>query len=211
MANQLACTIHCSTPISAIQYNAPTKKYIIDHNGSQSIVHHLILATNAYEAQKLLALIPDTQNFADSLEHYRLFFKTTVAIHGDRRFMPKNGADWSVANIRYDGTNSALTICKPLMKEIPIFRSWITFAIGVPESNAMPQPLYDLKHFYHPKVNQDYFNAQKAIAKLQGIDNCWIAGFYTQDVDSHNSAILSAINIAKKLAPTSERLLALTS
>jgi uncharacterized protein len=175
---------------------AQSKKYDVDH---------IILATNAMIAKNLLKNIDCAQSIAHVLGSIEYFY-TTIAIHGDRRFMPTNESDWSTVNIRYDGINSALTICKPWMKEAEIFRSWITYPVGVPMQNAMPNPLYDLRHFYHPKITHDYFIAQKEIAHLQGTNNLWIAGFYTHDVDSHNSAIISAINIAKKLAPHSHRL-----
>ena len=171
---------------------------------------HLIIATDAYEAAKLLKNIPHASQLSASLNTQE-YLPTTIAIHGDRRLMPIKQEDWSIANIAYDGKNSALTICKPYMQEIPLFRSWITYNLGLPSNNPMPEPLYDIKKFYHSKVNSTYFKLQKDIALQQGNNNLWIAGFYTHDVDSHNSAIVSAINVAKKLAPKSSRLFALTS
>lgn len=200
--------IHYSCSIDKITFENDT--YTIKANGKQTTVDHLIIATNAHEAHRLLIDITHAAPLASILASIKYFY-TTIAIHGDRRLMPADEADWAIANIRYDGVNSALTVCKSWMREIPIFRSWITYTIGMPENDPLPQPLYAMKHFYHPTVDAAYFNAQTTIAELQGNNNLWIAGFYTHDVDSHNSAIVSAINIAKKLAPNSERLIALTS
>ena len=200
--------IHYSCSIDKITYENDT--YSIQANGKKTTVDHLIIATNAHEAHRLLIDIAHAAPLASILASIKCYY-TTVAIHGDRRLMPADEADWAVANIGYDGINSALTICKSWMREIPIFRSWVTYPVGMPEDNPLPQPLYALKHFYHHTLDAAYFNAQKNIAKLQGNNNLWIAGLYTHDVDSHNSAIVSAINIAKKLAPTSKRLHALTS
>lgn len=211
MASHLINTkIYCHSAITHITYD--NNKYIIyNENGKETYVNHLIIATNGHEASMLLKDI----SHAHELKKILLtidYFKTTIAIHGDKRLMPKNPANWSVTNIAYDGVHSALTVCKPFMKDIPVFRSWITYKLkGQLNENDLPHPLYAVKHFYHPKPNNAYFKAQNSLIPLQGNNNLWLAGFYTHDVDSHNSAIVSAINIAKKLAPHSERLIALTS
>ena len=202
-------TIYKSANITNITF--ANQQYTIHFNDQRTVhVDHLIIATNENQAAKLLKEIPHADQLRSILNTID-FFHTTIAIHGDRRLMPANQADWSIANIIYDGKNSALSICKPHMKEFPLFRSWITYNLGLPEDNPLPEPLYAIKHFDHSVVNPAYFAMQKNIVPLQGNNNLWLAGFYTHDVDSHNSAIVSAINIAKKLAPHSERLIALTS
>jgi predicted NAD/FAD-binding protein len=70
----------------------------------------------------------------------------------------------------------------------------------------MPEPLYAIATYYHPKVNLAYFQAQRDIARAQGRDNLWFAGLYTHDIDCHESAILSAINIGQRLDPQSGNL-----
>ena len=197
-----------ATEVTDINY--VNNEYLINAQGKNYYFDHIIVATNAMIAKNLLKNIAHANILAESLDSLEYFY-TAIAIHGDRRFMPLNESDWSVVNIRYDGVNSALTICKPRMQQTEVYRSWITYPIGVSPSDAMPKPLYDLKHFYHPKINYSYFAAQKELANIQGKNNLWIAGFYTHDADSHNNAIVSAIHIAKELAPRSHRLLNLTS
>ncbi len=127
-------------------------------------------------------------------------------MHGDVRFMPADKSRWSVVNIRFDNKEAATTIYKPWLSapNNPVFRSWITYQIGA--SPKLPESLYALKHFYHGKVTPAYFDAQKRLAVMQGQHNMWFAGIYTHDEDSHNSALISSINIAQKLAPDSKRL-----
>jgi predicted NAD/FAD-binding protein len=211
MATQLRNTrIITNAQIISISY--PDAHYHLKQkDGTITIVDHLIIATNAHQAQELLAHIPHAQTLKKSLARID-YFDTTIAIHGDKRLMPKNHDDWTIANIAFDGKYSALTVCKPRMKEHSIFRSWITYRInGQLQENELPKPLYAIKHFYHPKPTPSYFQTQKTIAQTLGHNNLWIAGFYTTDVDSHNSAIISAIHIAKKLAPKSKRLAQLIS
>jgi predicted NAD/FAD-binding protein len=171
---------------------------------------HLVLATNAQIASDLLKDIPECISIRDALNNIE-YFTAHIAVHGDARLMPQDRADWSAANIAFDNTHSALSISKPWMQQVRLFRSWITYNVWNDSPEIMPAPLYALRTFRHPKVTPAYFKTQKTIAHLQGKNNLWIAGFYTHDTDSHNSAIVSAINIAKKLAPNSSRLMRLRS
>lgn len=171
---------------------------------------HLVLATNAQIASELLNTIPSFKPVQDALNNIE-YFTAHIAVHGDARLMPQDPADWSAANIAFDNTHSALSISKPWMQQVRLFRSWITYNVWNDSPEIIPQPLYALRTFRHPKVTPAYFETQKTIAHLQGKNNLWIAGFYTHDTDSHNSAIVSAINIAKKLAPHSSRLMQLRS
>jgi predicted NAD/FAD-binding protein len=51
-----------------------------------------------------------------------------------------------------------------------------------------------------------YYRAQFELKKYNGEDNLWFTGSYTQDIDSHESGICSAIDVAKKLNPNSANL-----
>lgn len=204
LTNQLKNTkINTECAITAIKKNNDT--FAIETSQGTFECNHLVLATNAQIASELLKNIPSFKLAQDALNNIE-YFTAHIAIHGDKRLVPKNPADWSTANIAYNNTHSALTISKPWMQTVQLFRSWITYNVWTDAPKMMPEPLYALRTYFHPKVTPAYFEAQKKIAQLQGKNNLWIAGFYTHDTDSHNSAIVSAINIAKKLAPQSERL-----
>ncbi len=208
LVNQLTnTTIYTDCNISAITHE--NNQYHIYNNNQKTSCDHLIIATNAHTAAQFLSEIPSAHPIKNILQTIE-YFSTHIAIHGDRRLLPKDKADWSTANIAYDTIHSALTISKPWMQEIPLFRSWITYNLWFSDPKELPQPLYALRSYQHPRVTPAYFAAQKALAKLQGKNNLWIAGFYTHDTDSHNSAVVSAINIAKQLASHSDRFCLLT-
>ena len=84
-----------------------------------------------------------------------------------------------------------------------MFRSWVTF------SEQLPEPLYAVATYEHGKVTPEYFDAQRRLAPLQGAGGVWLAGLYTAGADSHESAVRSAVTVARGLAPGSERLAAL--
>lgn len=210
LVSQLTNThILTNNVIQSIEYDGNQHR-ITDAHGNQHQFDHLVFATNAQITAQFLGQIPLLKDLKNTLENIE-YFTAHIAIHGDKRLLPQDPADWSAANIAYNNTHSALTIAKPWMQKIPIFRSWITYNVWTDASIMLPEPLYETRTYHHPKVTPLYFETQKKLATLQGNNNLWVAGFYTHDTDSHNSAIVSAINIAKKLNPTGIRLAQLIS
>lgn len=188
-----------SSKITNVTYN--NGKYnVIQSDGSNFEFDYLVIATNANQASLLLRNIKHAESMRYHLDKIE-YIDATVAIHSDSRFMPKNKSDWSIANVLYNGADSALTFHKEWKSKTPIFRSWLFPSFPKPDS------IYAIEKFQHAKPNMNYFESQKFLEKLQGKNNLWLAGLYTYDIDAHESAIISAINIAKGLASQSQRLI----
>ena len=192
-------SIRLSADIAEINYDGNIYS-VLESDGTLSEFDALVLATSAEEAALLLKNISETLDLRSVLAGIE-YYPTTIAIHGDTRLMPKKKSDWSVANVRSDGTRAALTVYHEGKSEVPIFKSWI-----LDEDEKLPAPLYALLYYRHAKVNLAYTKAQNALEFLQGNHQLWLAGVYTHDFNSHESAIVSAIHIAQKLAPQSRRL-----
>ncbi len=190
--------IHKATPVEKITKDGST--YHIHHSSGTELVDGLIIATNACSALRLLQELPtEMKEHLSQIE----YIDTTIAIHDDISFMPPNRRDWSIANIRYDGNDSYMTVYKPWKSHL--FRSWIK--PGYP----LPEPSYAVRYYQHAKATISYFRAQSALSKLQGIHNLWLAGIYTGGIDSHESALVSAITLVQQIAPHSKRLALLTT
>lgn len=195
LAKELKNTkIKISHKIENVRYDG--KQYIVNE---ERFFDYLIIATNAHDASELIKQIPHAEDMRNLLNMID-YVDTTIAIHSDLRFLPKNKKNWSVANVYNDGKNSMLTIFKNRNLKVPIFRSWVF------KDSIYPENIYEIKHFKHAKPNLNYFKVQKGIESLQGNNNLWLAGLYTNDIDSHESAIVSGIKIAQTLASNSERL-----
>lgn len=177
---------------------------IEDSRGQTESYDAVVLATNANQAAAVLANVPEAQTMRQLLSQIS-YFETTIAIHGDTRLMPPKRKHWSTVNIRFDGTYSQLSVWKSWKSAVPVFRSWVT------HETHLPDPLYATAEYRHPRVDAAYFDAQKALEPLQGMNHLWLAGVYTHDIDSHESAIISGIKVAQALAPESERLKRLTA
>jgi predicted NAD/FAD-binding protein len=191
-------TVKRPAAVSSIRH--PGESFLIQtEDGAQYECDELILATNAREAARLLSEVDGAGPAREALGQIQ-YFQTTIAVHGDARLMPANRQHWSVVNTRYDGRHSANTVWKGWRSRQPIFKSWVTYEA------RRPEPLYGVVTFDHPSVTASYFEAQKQLAGRQGQNRVWLAGMYMHDVDCHESAILSAVQVAQKLAPHAARL-----
>lgn len=209
--------VHKDLKQSQVKLNARVKligknneRYtILTEDGSYDEFDQIIFATEAEVASHLLSTLPETAELSAMLANLR-YFDTKIAIHGDERYMPPKKEDWRVVNIRYDGKNSELSIYKPWRTMAPVFKSWITFDVrgGKQTDGPLPSNLYALTTFRHPAVDRNYLAVQKYIEN-RPLDKIRFVGMWTYDNDSHESAIVSAINLARQMAPNSERLKAI--
>jgi uncharacterized protein len=190
--------VHTARPVVRLQRNE-TGFDLHTADGAVHAFDHVIVATNAQVAAQLVATVEGAADLRQILGRIE-YFPTTIAVHGDARLMPVNRRHWSVVNTRYNGRHSANTVWKGWKSRQPIFRSWVTFEAQLPE------PLYAVARYDHAKVNAAYMDAQPRLAALQGRGRLWLAGAYLQDIDSHESAIRSAVDVARRLAPDSGRL-----
>jgi len=169
---------------------------LTDSSNTKHVFEHVIFASPAYETKKIM----DTLSGADELGNILAGFKYNVdkvAVHGDSTFMPPNKVDWSVYTTTYNGTNCEATIWCEDGGTYDYFKSWVSFR------EKMPDNLYSLHEFKHPIMTPEYHRAQEKLRAVNGKDNLWFAGSYTQDIDSHESGVCSAIEVAQKLNPHS--------
>jgi predicted NAD/FAD-binding protein len=178
---------------------------LIDSVGNRFPADHVVFAGNAYEMAKVLERSQPDAPALVPLKSYE-YIRTKIAIHGDRGLMPADERLWSVVNIRYNGHHASNSVWRGNGgSRQPVFKSWVTF------DEQLPEPLYALRTYWHPKINTRYFESQAALRRYQGRDNLWFAGVHTHDVDCHESAIVSAVKIAQRLAPETSRLKRLTA
>jgi predicted NAD/FAD-binding protein len=169
-----------------------------ERDGRSHELDELVVATGAPDAVALLRQVPGAEKARALLERIGTF-RTRIAVHGDRRVMPVDERRWSIVNIRYDDRYAHTTVWKP-WRSARLFRSWVTFEPDLPE------PLYEVVEFDHVKPTPDYFATQRALGAEQGKDGLWLAGMHMHDVDSHESALLSGVRVAARLAPQAPRL-----
>ncbi|MGN6220371.1 MAG: FAD-dependent oxidoreductase [Microbacterium sp.] len=200
IASLQRAALHAGCPVESVARDADGS-LVVTAAGVRHPFDHLVFACDASTAHALLAGVADTVEVRTQLARFR-YFDTTIAIHGDARLMPRDRAAWSAVNVRTDGAHSQLSIWSPA-RGIPVFKSWVTY------DDEPPQPLYATATYRHGLIDPAYFDAQRRLRPLQGSHGISLAGLYTADADSHESAIVSAVAVAERLAPDSVRLAAL--
>ena len=208
LASQLRRTrIYPSTEAVAVT-RVGDEYWVTTAPGHRFVFDQLIFAANAQDSARLMTGIATAQRQRNLLRAVE-YFKTTIAIHGDDSFMPHRRVNWGTVNVRYDGHRSAMTTYLPWHNtRARVYKSWVSYEAdhGLP----MPSPLYARREYWHPKLTAAYSAMQRGIAPLQGASGLWIAGMHTQGMDNHESAVVSAIAIARRLLPHSRRLAEIT-
>ncbi|ASU79414.1 hypothetical protein CDG81_15235 [Actinopolyspora erythraea] len=129
----------------------------------------------------------------------------TLAVHRDPCYVDGSPKYRSTNNITVsadrDGNHWAETSTwyGPITGE-NVFKSWITHRSHRPESVIAE------REYRHPVPTVDHVAAQRALLEWQGSDGLYCVGSWTVDVDSQESAVRSAVSVARELAPEGDRL-----
>ena len=86
---------------------------------------------------------------------------------------------------------------------VDLFKSWATA-----RARPVSEPLAEAE-FRHALITPEYLTAQARLSALQGVHGPWFAGSYTRDVDLQETALLSAVEVVRRLAPGAPNLLRL--
>ena len=172
---------------------------IEDEQGSERRFDQVVVATSSRDAAKLLSGLPPADDLLAVIQRFR-HFETEIVIHGDPAFMPPQRADWSHINLFDEGDHSWMTDWSGWRHGLPVFRTWM------PPRRALPTPLHHRRQFHHLIMTPENATLQRRIAALQGRAGIWLVGMYAVDVDNHESALLSAVPLARAMAPESPNL-----
>lgn len=175
---------------------------VIEAGGRRDAFDQVVLATPAWIAAELADGLPAATEAAAALRQFR-WFDTGIVIHGDPTFMPRARGDWSVINHVFEPGHFRMTEWSGHHARQPVFRSWVR--AGTPE----PAQVHARVTFRHLVATPQQPAWQRRLEEAQGKGRLWLAGMYTTDVDDHESALLSAMRIARALAPGSPSLRAL--
>jgi predicted NAD/FAD-binding protein len=177
---------------------------LTDVSGRAHEFDHVVLAAPADATKALIDTLAGAGDLGTILAGLP-YTHARIAVHGDTTTMPQRRSDWSVYNAMFDGTRCEATIWARGHGEIEYFKSWVTFA------REMPRDIYSLHDFRHPVPTPGFYRAQAQLRPRNGRDNLWFVGSYTQDIDSHESGLCSALELARRLNPGSANLRKLTS
>ena len=179
------------------------KHWLVNELGKGTeIFDSLIIATNAKDTVKLLAgndLPVAIIKALNLLEYYT----SNIIIHGDYSFMPEKIKDWSLVNIHHDGVYSYPTV----------FKHWrcltnLVFETRLPDIPDITEPelIYKKLTYEHIKPDLNYYICRELMNLNQGWKNLWLTGMYVDGIDSYETVLRNAMNIASVIDPASVNL-----
>jgi predicted NAD/FAD-binding protein len=172
---------------------------VVEADDGTASFDHVVLAVPANRAADLLEGSPEAAALRDACARFR-YVPTDIAIHRDASFMPARREDWSVVNYVLDEDAPFITEWCGHRERRDVFRTWL-----VP-GRAPPAAIHHRQSFEHLVVTPQSLTAHRALARLQGQGGLWVAGMYVADVDVQESALASAMDVARRIAPASPNL-----
>lgn len=164
---------------------------------------HVVLASAGHASLKLIKDLAEFKPQADALGKVE-WYDSHLAIHKDSIYMPgksKDGEEWgSFLNCQIEGNvcqaTMDLSICVAPPADgqpVGLYKSWIE-----QRSQQPKEIVHDIK-FKHFLPSVQSMNATDELAKVQGQGGLWFAGGWSQHFDTQETALLSALQVAKGL------------
>jgi predicted NAD/FAD-binding protein len=212
MINQSpAVQVLTGAPVSGVGSD-PQGGFAVQYAGGQQVhVDDLVFASSGPATLSLLAQIPGTAAQRTALQGIE-FHDARLALHTDPVYAHAEQKYWSLLNCRVEGGSceASMWMADVLATPSPataakVWKSWVTHRA------QQPAEILHQSQFRHMLPTVSSMRAQNALRALQGRDGIWFAGGYTLPFDSQETALLSALGIAKGLLVNSARAAALAA
>lgn len=165
-----------------------------DEPGHDALYDDVVLSTSGEVTAQLIAEIhgQELQELREKLSKVT-YYDTTVVFHQDPKYLSENN---TVVHSRYDGTQSANTMCKHWKYPegtVPVMKTWVL------PGQPMPEHVLHVAHYRHPVMNRHYYDAQNALHEMQGKTGIWYGGIIAGVNDSHESGVTVALEVAARM------------
>ena len=178
-------------------------------HGRRGPFDHVVLNAPPRIGRKLLRPLPAFAEVAELLGAYR-YFDSRLVIHADPAYVQGDRANWAAYNAAVDGRQCEGSVWLGALHEplpgggtVDVFKSWAT------RREADPSAILLERRFEHPLIGRASIRAARRLRRHQGRGGLHFSGHYTTGMDLQESAVYSAMQVARALAPRSGTLAAL--
>ena len=123
------------------------------------------------------------------------FTDAELVVHRDSGQVRRDPRSDSDVTVRTYADTAQLTTAAGWLSGREVFRSWVTYDPHPPEE------VLDRVRYRHPIPVPAVRRAQELVRGIDGEGGIHLAGSWTRDVDSHESAVVSAVQVASRLLP----------
>ena len=174
-------------------------------DGRTASVDHVVFASSGPATRQILQGVPGTEVQRAALAGIE-FHLAHLALHTDPVYAPPHPATWSFLNCGVQGPYCEASMWMqrvlggvPLATAGKLWKSWIT------HRDHLPAEIVHEAQFSHMLPTPESIAAQATVRLLQGRDGVWFAGGYLFPFDSQETALLSALAVARGLSVTTAR------
>ncbi len=174
-------------------------------DGRTRTVDDLVLAASGPTSVRLLDQLPGFEAQAGLLRSVG-FYPARLALHRDPVYASANPDLRSFLNCQVQGPYCEASMSMqgviadaPTASTSRLWKSWVT------HRESPSRPLYETT-YTHVLPAASSMSALEQLRLLQGVGGVWIAGGYTREFDSQETALASAMTVAAGLGVESKRL-----
>ncbi|MFY1683598.1 protoporphyrinogen/coproporphyrinogen oxidase [Micromonospora sp. WMMD730] len=198
----LATTIRTGSEITRME--SGDRRWTLSTAGGQVYqADQVVLAVPPPRCLRLIRQFPHADRLSSALAGFR-YLPSTTGLHLDPAYLPARADQWSTSNLTVYREHADSTAWYGPITGARVFRSQLTHRPRLPERLVATA---DFEQLYPDAVA---VRGRRVLADHQGRDGIWFAGHHLADIDSQETAVNSAIDIAARLAPASHRLRMLT-
>lgn len=199
--SQKFANIYTSTPVKAVEKDETKegKVKVIDHKGIVRVYDHVVVATQANHALKMIS---KPEGLVECLKKFS-YEKGTVYVHTDHSLQPKEKSGWGNVSYLYD---------KAL--QYPVINIWMNpvlphtlsackvevFQTLYPEPLPEPSKTLGVAQFERPIMNKKAVIGMQQLRTYQGQNNIWFCGAHAAyGIPLQENAVKSAVYVARRL------------
>jgi uncharacterized protein len=202
--------VHLGTPARALSHKR-AGWFLQTPAGRQGPYRFVVLNAPPRAGRKLLRSLPAFADITALLDVYR-YFDSRLVVHTDAAYVHRDRRNWGAYNAGVNGLNCEGSVWLGALNEksasgasVHVFKSWAQ------RRRADPKRILLERRFKHPLITRSTIKAARALRPLQGRKGLYFSGHYTTGMDLQESALYSAMKVAKELAPDSRTLASLNT
>lgn len=196
-------TVHTGAPVSRVERQGGSW-FVETPDGTHGPYEQVVVNAPPHASARFLAGVPD--ELLGTLERHT-YYPARLVIHRDPVYMPRDRADWCTHNAAVDGDTCEASIWLGAFRTNPgtgepvhLFKSWAT------RRAMQPAAVLAERTFLHPSLSPEALRATHALARWQGVDGLHFAGHFTTITDLQETALSSALAVARTVSPDGARL-----
>jgi predicted NAD/FAD-binding protein len=196
--------VHVSSPARALSRERG-HWFVRTPKGRKGPYRFVVLNAPPHAGRELLRPLPGFADVTALLDEYR-YFDSRLLVHSDPAYMHPDRRHWAAYNAGVDGRECEGSAWLGALRADPaltLFKSWAQ------RRRADPRHILAERRFRHPLISRSTIEAARALRPHQGRKGLYFSGQYTTGMDLQESALYSAMQVARALAPRSQTLASL--